>query len=156
MDFSMMSAAASAITVSKELAKAAIGIRDFNEMASVIAKLNEQLLKAQEGLFAHQAQLLVIQQQHADANEKVRKLEKALAERGRYSLVEVTAGYFAYRSKTAPMGDNVGEPISSEPIHHVCQRCFDSGVKCVLQRVPYAYGGAYLTCGNCHLEIAVN
>ena len=156
MDFSMISAAASAISVSKELARAAVGLRDFNEIAPKLSELNAQLLKAQDALFAHNSQLLALQQQHFETAEKLRKAEKALAERGRYSLVELGTGKFAYRLNVAPQGSDMVDPLRTEPVHHVCQACFDKGVKTVLQRISYPYGGSSLTCFTCKFEIAID
>lgn len=152
MDLSAISAAVSAITVSKELAKAALGVRDFNEMAAVVAKLNEQLLKAQEGLFGHQAQLLALQQEHFETTEKLRKAEKALAERGRYALIELSPGNFAYSANITPVDSEVGNPVSTEPPHNVCQPCFDKGSKAVLRRTVF-YGTEVWTCPVCRIEL---
>jgi hypothetical protein len=152
MDLSMISAAASAITVSKELAKAALGVRDFNEMAPVVAKLNEQLLKAQESLFGHQAQLLALQQEHFETTEKLRKVEKSLAERGRYTLIELSPGNLAYTANVAPVDGNAIDPARAEPQHHVCQPCFDKGNKAVLRRLV-VWGTETWTCPLCEVEL---
>jgi hypothetical protein len=152
MDLSMISAAASAITVSKELAKAALGVRDFNEMAPVVAKLNEQLLKAQESLFGHQAQLLTLQQEHFETTEKLRKVEKALAERGRYTLIELSPGNLVYTANVTPVDGDAINPARAEPPHHVCQPCFDKGTKAVLRRSVF-YGAEDWTCPVCNTEV---
>lgn len=148
MDLTLITAAVNAINVSKDLAKAAIGVRDFNEMAPVVAGLNDQLLKAQQALFAHNAQLLALQHEQFETAKELAKAKEALAEKGRYSLVELSRGIFVYRVNVAPVGSHVGDPVRAEPLHYVCQPCFDKGIKVVLQRVESA-GGVGHRCSGC-------
>lgn len=133
MDFSQISAIAAAVGAAKQLGEAALGIRDFNQLSGTVMNLNAQLLKAQEGLLAHNTELLQLQNEHFHAREKLRELEEALRERGRYTLVEVAPGNFAYRVNLTPQESRPGEPSSTEPLHYVCQSCFDNGRKVVMQ-----------------------
>jgi hypothetical protein len=134
MDLSVITAAVGAISAAKELGKAALGVRDFNEVAPVIAQLNDQLLKAQDALFRHNAELLSLQQEQFETAKKLREMEEALAQRGRYSLVELSNGVFVYRVNVAPEAGALDKPSGAEPLHYVCQPCFDKGVKAVLIR----------------------
>lgn len=134
MDLSVITTAVGAISAAKELGKAAMGIRDFNEAAPVIAQLNDQLLKAQDALFRHNAELLALQQEQFETAKKLREMEEALAQRGRYSLFELSPGVFVYRVNVTPGGSDVQNPSGTEPMHYVCQPCFDKGVKAVLAR----------------------
>lgn len=154
MDLAVISAAIGAISVAKELGKAALGVRDFNEMAPVIAQLNDQLLKAQDALFRHNAELLALQQEQFETAKKLREMEETLAQRGRYSLVEVSRGQFAYRVNVAVETSEVGNPGRAEPLHYVCQPCFDKGIKAVLQRENF-YGAIYLDCPICETKVSV-
>ena len=58
MDASRISAAFGSIKAAKDLATAAIAVRDWNLVATEFAKLYDQVLNAQEALFTHNAQLL--------------------------------------------------------------------------------------------------
>jgi hypothetical protein len=148
MDYSLVSAAVTAMSVAKELGKAALGIRDFNEIATVMAQLNDHLLKAQEALFAHNAQLLALQQEQFETTKELREVKEALAQRGRYALVELSDRVFVYRVNVAPIGGDVSDPLATEPLHYVCQSCFDKGIKSVLQKHRF-YGAVSLTCPVC-------
>lgn len=157
MDFGLISSALGAITAAKDIGKAALTVRDANLVAEHVSRLNDTLLKAQEALFAHNAQLLELQQEHFKATEELRQLKEAIAERGRYTLVELSRGQFAYRANTAPELGRAGEPDSTDPTHHICQQCFD-GVekkKVVLQRRTPLYGGNVLWCPSCKVEIGI-
>jgi len=134
MDLSLIATAASSLGLAKDLAKAAIGVRDFNAQATTIAQMNEQILKAQDALLTHSINMHELQQKYFETLEKLRAMEKLIAERGRYSLFEVSKGVFVYRVIPGEHVGHDGNPIPPEPEHYVCQPCFDKGVKSVLIR----------------------
>ena len=105
-----------------EVADAALAIRDFNATAVELAKLNRQLLDAQQQLLTYGGDVLTLQAHNRELAEQVKHLAAQLAERGRYDLFELGAGEFVYRS------------IKAKPEHYLCQVCFDGGVKSVLQK----------------------
>lgn len=152
MDYGLISVAATAITTAKELGKAAIGLRDFNQVAVAMSQINEQLLKAQDSLFSHNAQLMGLQQENFEAREELRKLKEALAERGRYSLFELSKGHFVYRMNVTPDQSRTSNPSSSEPLHYICQPCFDSGRKVVLQKYTVMGTDCGLNCSVCKTQ----
>ena len=135
MDLSLIGAANSAIVAAREIGKAAIGLRDFNQLSAVVAQLNDQILKAQDSLFAHNTQLMALQQEVIEAREKLRKMEETVAQRRRYTLFELSDGVFVYRVNISPEGGAASDPCSAEPIHYVCQPCLDTkDVRVVLVR----------------------
>lgn len=154
MDFSLIGAAATSLGIAKDLAKAAIGVRDFNAQAATIAQMNEQILKAQDALFIHSANMNELQQKHFETLEKLRAMEKLIAERGRYSLFEISKGVFVYRSVAGEYVGHDGNPIPAQPDHYVCQRCFDKGIKSVLSRSANSYLITHrcTECGTHYLE----
>ncbi|QRX82229.1 hypothetical protein [Glaciimonas sp. PAMC28666] len=152
MDFTLIGVAASAMSAAKEFGKAALNVRDFAEMAPVIAGLNEQLLKAQDALFIHNTHLLALQQKEFETAKKLREMEETIAQRGRYSLVEITTGIFTYGMNISPVSSDVSHPIGAEPMHYLCQSCFDKGIKSVLQR-DSLYGSVYLDCVCCQKKL---
>jgi hypothetical protein len=153
MDYSLISVAATAITTAKELGKAAMGLRDFNQFAVAMSQINEQLLKAQDSLFTHNSQLSELQGQYFEATEKLRKLEEAIRERGRYSLFEICSGNFVYRVNVTPETSNMGNPSTAEPLHYLCQPCFDKGVKAVLGKTRFMSGPDCQLCPSCDRKI---
>lgn len=148
MDVSDITGAISALTTAKQLAQGALALREFNDSAGAIAQINEQLLKAQERLFAHNAQLMQLQQEHFETSKELGKLKEALAERGRYSLFELSPHIFVYRVNVTPELGGAVDPRGTEPQHYVCQPCFDKGIKHVLQGLNH-FGSLYLVCGGC-------
>lgn len=156
MDFAAIGAITSSITSATDIAKGLISARDQANIQEKTATLLEQLLKAQESLLAHNAALLQLQHQHFEAREELRKLHEAASERSRYSLVEVTRGCFAYRVNITPQQSGASEPATTEPVHYLCQPCFDKGVKSVLMSAQCTMtGGSVLKCVVCKTSIGV-
>ncbi|EXI76523.1 MAG TPA: hypothetical protein PK440_00680 [Candidatus Accumulibacter phosphatis] len=147
MDVSYIGATVSALSAAKDIAKAAVGIRDFNAWATTVSQLNEQILKAQDSLFSHQSQLIALQEELRKAKESLRLAEKLLEDRSRYELVELSAGVFVYRNKVL----DVPSATHTEVRHFLCQPCFDAGRKAVLIRheshTTICHG-----CPLCHVE----
>lgn len=133
MDASQISIVATSLSMARDITRTIIGIRDANLIAEKVTALNDQLLKAQEALLAHNAAMFQLQNQYFEAREELRKLQEAASEQGRYTLFELVPGKFAYRVNIAPEQSGSSEPGSAEPMHYVCQICFDQGRKAVLR-----------------------
>jgi hypothetical protein len=153
MDWTAVGAITASISAARDIAKGLAATRDQALINEKTAALLEQLLKAQEGLLSHNAALLQLQGEHFEASEKLRKLEEAARERGRYTLVDLGNRRFAYRVNIPPQESGAGNPSSAEPLHYVCQPCFDKGIKSVLQSRLRAPG---LECTTCKMELRVD
>lgn len=135
------------------MAKAMSGIRDFNLVAEKAAAINEQLLKAQEALLAHNAAMFELQDKYFEAREELRKLQEAASERGRYTLFKFPQGHLAYRMNVTPQLGGASQPGSTEPEHYVCQPCFDNGRKVVLQQHLVMGAECGLICPVCKTQV---
>jgi len=144
MDISLVTGAVTAIQAARTLGSAALKIRDFNQFAGTITQINEQLLKAQESLFTHNAEMMELQQKYHEACEQLRRLKAAAKDREGYVLREMGPGVFAYLSEGR-----------AEPLHYLCQPCFDKGVKSVLQD-QHNLGPVYLHCTVCDAKYRTN
>jgi hypothetical protein len=150
MDLSLIGAAATSLGLARDFGKAAMAVRDFNEMAAIVSKLNDQILKAQDNLFALQSELLREQQEHFEALKKVREMEQALDDRREYSLVEIGNGFRAYERKNSAISANDGLPEAPVDPQYFCQPCFESkGLKSTLQPSIYMGTRVGLECRIC-------
>lgn len=136
--------AATSLKLAKEGLEALIGIRDFNAVAVKIAAVNEQLLKAQDGLFMHTARMAELQQELLTARAELTELKQKASDREKYELFPIREGAFVYRLRQVHEGDQVA-PGSSEPMHYLCQGCLSvRGHMIVLQ-----LRGDHLWCDEC-------
>lgn len=149
MDFSVVTAAVSSINTAKAIGKSLVELRDFSQTAGIVAQLNGELLKAQESLFTLSAQLNELQQERHEMSQQLRDAQDRLAERGKYSLYEISDRVFVYRFNEAPHATNEGSDGNGVPIHYVCQPCFDKGTKAVLQKCILQWNIVALRCPIC-------
>lgn len=137
MDMTAIASLTSAISAARDIAQGAIGMRDVVLVNEATTRLLQRLLEAQNALLAHNTALLQLQNEQFEAREEIRKLQEAARERGRYTLFELVPGHLAYRVNIAPEQSGSSEPGSTEPMHYVCQGCFDQGRKAVLRISQY-------------------
>ena len=153
MDWSAISGITTSIAAARDIAKGMSALRDSTLISERTSALLEQLLKAQEGLLAHNTALLQLQGEHFVACEKLRKLEEAASERGRYSTFEITPGNFVYRVNALPEQSGASEPSATELGHYLCQPCFDNGRKVMLNFRRLHMLGDTWTCSVCNSRI---
>lgn len=135
------------------IARGLVALRDEARIAAAVAELNDKLLDAQQGLFALNGQLLALQQEHIEATQKLREMREAVAERGRYTPVEISPGQWAYRKNIAPQDGGSSFPGGSQSPYCVCQQCLDVlGKPIILQRVG-SPGGPRLFCPGCKTSL---
>lgn len=139
MDYSLISAAAAAISAARDIGKSAAGVHDFNQMATAVAQLNAEILKAQDSLFTHQGQLLAMQQELFGLKDALRQKEAALAqahqeiaqlkqkklELEQYERFRHAGGGWAYRRKDTTT-DDMDTPT-------YCASCFENDKLALMQ-----------------------
>lgn len=146
----LISTSMSSLLAIKDLATAAVDLRDSQKLAAVKLDLTERVLQTQTQLSQVLSSIIEKDTSLATLAQRVRELEDRQLERARYELGELAAGgnAFAYRLKApARLLEN-----SHEPQHFVCQPCFDAGKKAILFRRD-VWGTWVWTCPLCKLEI---
>ena len=124
-----------------DLVKAARGLSNYSELLTAVTAVQIKLTDAI-------ASELASQEKQAALAERVRELEKQIAEIEdwksqiqRYALFQFTTGALAYALKPGQEND--------EPMHHLCTACMDKKKKTTLQ--PH---GCFLFCPECKRDIA--
>ena len=125
MDLSLIASLGSAINSAVDLARSAVAVRDAAVMSVRVAEINEQLLSAQRSLFAHNTDLLALQQQMFQTQQELAVAKEALAKHRQYALFEISPGVHVYRSRAAHTAQcpDMGEAFEVEPTHYVCPVC---------------------------------
>ena len=139
MDLSLIATAITAISAARDIGKAAVELRDFNQLAAATSQIREQVLKAQDSLFAHNGQLFAMQQEIFDLKDLLRQKESALVEAQneiakikqkkleleQYERFRLTEGGWVYRRKEAATED--------EKKMAYCPNCFEDEHLSMLQ-----------------------
>lgn len=151
MDFSLITGAVSAINGAIDIGKGVVALRDDAKATEIVRAMNEKLLDAQQRLFELSASLNALQHENFQAAQELRELKEALAERGRYSLVNLGQRNFAYRKNVTPQEGGAVDPGLSEPEHYLCQPCFDGPDRRKVVLSPVR--GGWLHCSVCKTEL---
>ncbi|HEY8871812.1 MAG TPA: hypothetical protein VIM52_02200 [Stellaceae bacterium] len=123
-----------------DMAKGLKDIHDTTIRNGAIIELQEQILSAQ----AQQSELI----------DRLRALEKEIAEaktweteKRRYQLEQLPPGSFALALKPEFSG--------GEPPHYICQTCFQRGKKSILHADEHYNGIHHLSCCECSTKLQV-
>lgn len=132
VDFSAVTALANAcVGYLKDIGGFALTLRDRQIFAAIQIDLSEKISQTQAQLI--QINTTVIEEQAVKTAllNELRQVKDQLALRQRYDLAQLgTAGdFFAYRLR--PLDEL--EHGRDEPMHFLCQPCFDAGKKSVLR-----------------------
>ncbi|WP_426330294.1 hypothetical protein O0081_12090 [Pseudomonas aeruginosa] len=131
------------IKAATDITQGMLTLKTDAAVTSKVVELNGVLL----GL---QGQLNAAHAEHTGLTARIRELEAEIAkyirweeESARYTLTATEFGTFIYRIKPECQGD--------EPAHSLCVKCFNEGVKSVLQR----HNSIYVNCPRCGTKLQI-
>src|SRR5215831_3114477 len=117
--------AISAIKAAKNIAEAMIGLRDAAAFQEKRIELQSKILDAQSGMLAAQDERSALVERIRQLEKQVADLEAREREKQRYRLKDFGSGTFAYTLKA--------EAAEGEPLHHACAKCYKEGHVTILQ-----------------------
>jgi hypothetical protein len=129
------------LKTAKDIAKAAIGIRDGALLQAKIIELNEVILSAQSSALDAQAEQAAMLQRISNLEKQLAGFEKWDADKERYILTEAGPGVFAYIVKPEARG--------GELPHYLCTNCYGNRKASILQHMKTATMGDVLSCAAC-------
>lgn len=125
IDAGSVSAIASSLKAAGDIAKTMIGLRDSGMLQSKTIELQSMILDAQSSAFSAQQERASLIERIGALEAEVARLKAWDTEKQRYELQKWGNGAFARVLKE-------GE-ANGEPIHALCAKCYDSGIKSILQ-----------------------
>lgn len=94
---------------------------------------------------AHEAHLALVAKV-TDLEAKIRSFEKWEAEKNRYQLTDYGGRTYAYEVKEAERG--------GEPPHRICAKCYQHGIKSIMQFLSALRGQDHFRCHECGTTVA--
>lgn len=149
MDSGLISGAMASVAAAIDIGRNTLAVREGALVSAEVARMNDQLLQAQQALFAHRAELFELQQLHFETSDKLRKAEELLAQRSNYVLVQTGKGQWAYRVNVTPELGAVAQPGLAQAAHYVCQPCLDVRGHLVVLKFSDGMGPPALFCPVC-------
>ena len=142
--FAEISSVVESVKIISNILEASKDLRDFNELASAVSKVNAQLLNATAVALASQEKQALLSSRVAELENQLREIENWESEKKRYKLHTFATGTFAYALQE---GMEQGEPM-----HYLCANCMNKKQKCTLQ----AGNNSFLECHNCKNLIQIS
>ncbi len=118
MDIGSIAGGIASLKAAKDIAESLIGLRDTAKFQAAVVELQSKILSAQSDQFA-------LLERVRELEKKMAELEAWEAEKQRYALTDYGAGTFAYALKE--------EARKGEPPHRICAACYQNGHKSILQ-----------------------
>lgn len=125
------------IKAAGEMAKALMNMRVSAEVQAKAMELRSALIDMQQRILDTQQSFDTLHQQNKELKETIAKFDRWEQEKERYSLTAFQTGTFVYRLKP--------ESANGEPAHDICPRCYQDGVKSILQ----GFDGEIEHCKRC-------
>src|SRR6185312_13471896 len=143
MDMATIGGALASINAARDIAKTMIGLRDTELLQAKTIELNGLILEALgKAIDAKQAEATQAEEIRA-LKEEIARLKAWGAEKERYELKQIDAGFSAYMLKPNERG--------AEPPHWLCATCYGNSQKGFVQGQGRTKDGVHLMlkCGSC-------
>lgn len=142
--YSEIMSAIEGVRAAKEVISASNDLRNFNEITAALAKVNADLIAAQESALSAQHARAALEKEVGLLKEEIVRLKDFHAHKERYRLHPLESGMFVYAHKDG-MEDG-------EPPHYLCQNCTDQGKVARLQPVRLGKITMYI-CAHCKVQV---
>jgi hypothetical protein len=139
--YAEIAAAVASAKTALDIAKAAHGLTNYNELVSAVSEVSAKLMDATTVALASQEKQAALANEIAHLKEKLREVEDWQGQMQRYSLQAFPTGALAHALKP---GMEQGEPM-----HYLCTACVNKKQKSTLQP-----NGRLLFCPECKLSVA--
>ena len=149
MDAITFDMAINGIKAAASLSKELLALKIRGDIKGKVSEIDAELVSAlQHATTAYSSQMELTKRVH-DLEEEVMRLEDWNVNKQDYELKSIGGTSFAYMMKESAK--------TSEPKHWLCQPCFDSSKKSVLQgkERPAKGRGKFWACNSCGTDILV-
>ena len=141
--FAEIKGAIDSVKIISTMLEASKDLRNFNQLAAELSKVNTQLMNATAVAFAAQEKQSSLTNRIRELEDQLREVEDWESQLDRYRLHEFASGAFVYKLQETM------EP--NEPIHCICASCVNKKQKSILQP-----DGSALKCHACGHTIFPN
>ncbi len=137
-------AAAKSLQSVAQAAKALIEQRDESKIHAKVTELNSAIVEAHSQLLTAQTAALAQLGRVKELEQRITRLETWERERQRYELTRLNPGVLVYSLRPGM--------ANGEPRHDICARCYEDGIKSILQP-EHSTAGIKLRCARCQAEV---
>ncbi len=140
----MITGAFGGLKSAAELAQSLLTLKTDSAVSTKAVELNRIIFDIQQKMFSIQADYAALLSRTGDLEAEIRDLKSWEEEKKRYQLHELAPGTFTRRLKPDCQG--------SEPVHDLCENCYQNGVHSILQGAGHKGSYPVLNCPQCKNE----
>lgn len=140
----MITGAFGGLKSAAELAQSLLTLKTDSAVSTKAVELNRIIFDIQQKMFSIQADYAALLSRTGDLEAEIRDLKNWEEEKQRYQLHELVPGTFTHRLKPDCQG--------SEPLHDLCENCYQNGVKSILQAAGHKGSYPCFICPKCKSE----
>ena len=141
--YAEISAAVASAKTALDIAKAAHGLSNYNELVSAVSEVNTKLVQATTVALASLEKQSALASEIAELKDKLQKHENFQLQTERYVLEQLPFGGFAYALKKSIE--------KNQPHHYLCATCINKGEITILQ----PEGEIFLACAFNHPRVQI-
>lgn len=145
IDYGQMAALATSLRSAGEIAKMMVGVRDAAMIQAKVIELQGIIMSAQASALATQSNQLTLLERIRQLEKEVAEMEAWEAEKDKYQLQERREYLYVYVLKT--------DANNSEPFHEICATCYQHRRKSILQGRRVSEDLRILFCPECKTEL---
>ena len=140
--FTEISAAVASAKIALDIAKAAHGLTNYNELVAAVSEVNTKLVDATVVTLASLEKQSTLTSRVTELENKLREVENWESQIKRYKLHSFATGALAHQLQESMQ--------EGEPMHYLCTTCVNKKEKTILQ--PH---DMFLSCPVCKSNIAI-
>jgi hypothetical protein len=149
-DMTLIQGAISSLKTATDIAKGLLHLQSLAEVQGKVIELQSAILAAQSSALAAQSEQSAVIQRVRDLEEEIARVKAWEETKQRYQLIAPWTGFYVYALKKSCK--------ESEPPHWICARCYEDGMKSLLQDIDkFDRRLVHVTlCPRCKFEIENN
>ena len=146
MDLSLIQGTISGLKVAGDIAKGFMELKSMAEVQGKVIELQGVILSAQSSALSANADQAAMVDEVRSLHAELSRMKAWEAQRQRYQLVGIWSGTgLVYALKESAS--------QGEPPHWLCTKCYEDGLRMILQPRQNKDGWCYIACPTCKSEI---
>ena len=146
MDMAMIQGTISGLKVAGDIAKGLLELKSISDVQGKVIELQSAILSAQSSALAANADQAAMVDEVRQLKEEVARVKAWEAQKQRYQLEAIwESAALVYALKKSMSG--------TEPPHWICTKCYEDGVRMILQPRKGKDGFGVLACPTCKSEL---
>lgn len=146
MDMSLIQGTISGLKAAGDIAKGLLELKSISDVQGKVIELQSAILAAQSSALSANADQAAMVDEIRQLKEEIARVKAWEAQKQRYKLTSLWEGAVVVYALKESMSE-------SEPPHWICTKCYEDGMRMILQPRKNSAAMTVLSCPHCKSEI---